>query len=79
VLSAPAGYGTTTLAHQLAEQRGGAVAQCRLADVDAADGGAGRLLAALVQAVPQLADEPPVVDLSTAPLELLGGFLPAAP
>lgn len=62
VLSAPSGYGKSTLAAQVAEGRGGGVVSCRLTDADATDAGAARLLDALASAYPHLGEQPPVVD-----------------
>lgn len=66
VLSAPFGYGKTTVAHQLARRRGAGEVTCRLSEVDAADGGTKRLLDALAGAYPHLGDQPPVVDRTGA-------------
>jgi DNA-binding SARP family transcriptional activator len=62
VLSAPAGYGKTLLARQLARRWPGPVAWCSLSESDGPGGAAAALLAALGAAFPHLGIEPPVVD-----------------
>ena len=66
VLSAPPGYGKTVTAGAIAARTAGPVLWCRLTDADVGDGGASRVLDALVEAYPHLGHQPPVADSTGA-------------
>jgi len=66
VLSAPSGYGKSWVANEIARSSPGPTIWCRLTDVDAADGGASTLLAALVDTFPHLGEQPRVTDTTGA-------------
>jgi len=81
ILTAPSGYGKTSLARDIAAAAGGPTAWARFTDTDQLDGGSTRLLEALRAIFPHLGDQPPVADTTgrarlTYALEAVAG--PAA-